>query len=73
MPMANEFTAVLERDEDWYVAYCPEIPGANGQGKSKDEALDSLAKAIALILEDRREDGLRGLPPDAIRDKVTVA
>lgn len=73
MPMANEFTAVLERDEEWYVAYCPEIPGANGQGKSKDEALDSLAKAIALILEDRREDGLRGLPPDAIRDKVTVA
>ena len=71
--MANEFTAVLERDEDWYVAYCPEIPGANGQGKSKDEALDSLAKAIALILEDRREDGLRGLAPDAIRDKVTVA
>ena len=71
--MANEFTAVLERDEEWYVAYCPEIPGANGQGKSKDEALDSLSKAIALILEDRREDGLRGLPPDAIRDKVTVA
>jgi predicted RNase H-like HicB family nuclease len=71
--MANEFTAVLERDEDWYVAYCPEIPGANGQGKSKDEALDRLSKAIALILEDRREDGLRGLPPDAIRDKVTVA
>ena len=71
--MANEFTAVLERDEEWYVAYCPEIPGANGQGKSKDEALDSLAKATALILEDRREDGLRGLPPDAIRDKVTVA
>lgn len=71
--MANEFTAVLERDEDWYVAYCPEIPGANGQGKSKDEALDSLSKAIALILEDRREDGLRGLPPDAMRDKVTVA
>jgi predicted RNase H-like HicB family nuclease len=71
--MANEFTAVLERDEDWYVAYSPEIPGANGQGKSKDEALDSLSKAIALVLEDRREDGLRGLPADAIRDKVTVA
>ena len=71
--MANEFTAVVERDEGWYIAYCPEIPGANGQGKTKDEALDSLAQAIALILEDRREDGLRGLPPDAIREKVTVA
>ena len=71
--MANEFTAVLERDEDWFIAYCPEIPGANGQGTSREEALDSLSSAIALILEDRREDGLRGLPPDAVRDKVTVA
>lgn len=24
--MHNEFTAILERDGDWYVAYCPEIP-----------------------------------------------
>ena len=71
--MANEFTAVVERDEEWFVAYCPEIPGANGQGTTKEEALKSLSKAIALILEDRREDGLRGLPPDAIREKVTVA
>jgi hypothetical protein len=29
--MHNEFTAIIERDGDWYVAYCPEIPGANGQ------------------------------------------
>ena len=71
--MHNEFTAVLERDEDWFIAYCPEILGANGQGKTKEEALYSLSKAIALILEDRREDGLRDLPPDAIREKVTVA
>ena len=48
--MANEFTAIIERDGEWYIAYCPEIPGANGQGKTKDEALESLAEAIALIL-----------------------
>jgi predicted RNase H-like HicB family nuclease len=71
--MRNEFTAVIERDGDWFVAYCPEIPGANGQGKSAEDARASLASAIALILEDRREDGLRGAPPDAIRDVVTVA
>jgi predicted RNase H-like HicB family nuclease len=70
--MRNEFTAVVERDGEWVVAYCPEIPGANGQGKTKDEALDSLSAAIALILEDRREDGLRGLPPDAVRETVIV-
>jgi predicted RNase H-like HicB family nuclease len=70
--MHNEFTAIFERDGDWYVAYCPEIPGANGQGRTKAEAQASLAEAIALILEDRREDGLRGLPPDVERDIVTV-
>ena len=70
--MTNEFTAIVEQDGEWFVAYCPEIPGANGQGKSKEEALESLAEAIALILEDRREDGLRGVPPEAIREKVTV-
>jgi predicted RNase H-like HicB family nuclease len=70
--MANEFTAVLERDGEWFIAYSPEIPGANGQGKSKKEALDSLSAAISLILADRREDGLRGLPADAIRETVTV-
>ena len=70
--MHNEFTAVFERDGEWFVAYCPEIPGANGQGRTKDEARTSLAAAIALILQDRREDGLRGVPPDAERETVTV-
>jgi len=70
--MHNEFTAIIERDGEWYVAYCPEIPGANGQGRTKDEARESLAEAIALILEDRREEGLRAVPPDAIRETVRV-
>ena len=51
--MRNEFTAVVEKDGRWYIAYCPEIPGANGQGRTKSAAKKSLAEAIALILEDR--------------------
>lgn len=70
--MRNEFTAIIERDGDWYIAYSPEIPGANGQGKTKEEALESLREAIALVLEDRREDALRGAPPDASRETVTL-
>lgn len=70
--MTNEFTAIIEQDGTWFIAYSPEIPGANGQGKTKEEARESLAEAIRLILEDRREDGLRGLPPDAIRDTVSI-
>jgi predicted RNase H-like HicB family nuclease len=64
--MHNEFTAILERDGEWYIGACPEIPGANGQGKTVDECRENLAQAISLILEDRRQDGLRGVPADAI-------
>ena len=70
--MSNTFTAILERDGDWYVAYCPEVSGANGQGRSKEEARTSLADAIDLIFLDRREDAFRGLPDDAERDTVAV-
>jgi predicted RNase H-like HicB family nuclease len=70
--MRNEFTAVIERDGDWFIAYCPEVPGANGQGITKQEAVTSLRDAIALILDDRREDGLRGVPDEAEREVVVV-
>jgi len=52
--MRNEFTAVVERAGRWHIAYCPEIPGANGQGRTKAAALKSLSNGISLILEDRR-------------------
>jgi len=68
----NEFTAIFERDGEWVLAYCPEIPGANGQGRTKAEARASLASAIALILEDRRQDGLRAVPAEAEREIVVV-
>ncbi len=70
--MHNEFTAVFERDGEWVIAFSPEIPGANGQGRTTDEARESLAQAITLILEDRREDGLRGVPADAERGTVVL-
>ena len=70
--MRNEFTAIIERDGDWFIAHSPEIPGANGQGHTVEECRQSLADAIALILEDRRADSLRGTPPEAIRETVVV-
>ena len=70
--MENEFTAIVERDGDWFIAYCAELPGANGQGRTKEAAVKELAEAIKLLLEDRREDATRGLPSDVIRETVTV-
>ena len=57
--MENEFTAIIERDGDWFVAYCAELPAANGQGRTKKAAIADLGEAIKLLLEDRREDTLQ--------------
>jgi predicted RNase H-like HicB family nuclease len=66
--MHIDFTAIVERDEEWFIACCPEIPGANGQGLTREECVANLADAIGLILEDRRESALRELPDDAVRE-----
>jgi predicted RNase H-like HicB family nuclease len=71
--MKAEFTAIIESaPEGGYWAICPEIAGANGQGESIEEAKANLKEAIELILVDRLTDSLRGLPDDAIREKVSI-
>ena len=70
--MHNEFTAIIEKDEDWFIAYYAELPGANGQGKTKEQCLKSLSEAIELILEDRRQDSLRAIPSDAFSEMVAI-
>lgn len=71
--MKSNFTAIVESaPEGGYWAICPEVAGANGQGESVDEALESLRQAITLILDDRRADALRGLSEDAIQTTVSL-
>jgi predicted RNase H-like HicB family nuclease len=71
--MKGELTAVIEAAlEGGYWAICLEVPGANGQGETVEEAKASLRDAIRLIFEDRIEDMRRGLPDDAIETVVVV-
>ena len=48
---ARTFTAVLFKEENLYVAECPEV-GTVSQGKSIDEALVNLKEATELYLEE---------------------
>ena len=45
------FTAVLHKEEDMYVAECPEI-GTASQGKTIDKAVSNLKEATELYLEE---------------------
>ena len=61
--MVNEFTVVFEQDEDCYIAYCLEVPGANSEGKTMAEAREKVAQAIARKLAARQEKSRRDLAP----------
>jgi predicted RNase H-like HicB family nuclease len=57
--MEREFTAVIEKRDQWYVAYVEEIPGVNTQGRTLAEARRNLREALRLILETNRRQQLR--------------
>jgi predicted RNase H-like HicB family nuclease len=73
--MHNEFTYIVEPptdDDPWFIAFCPELPEANGQGKTEKEAIDSLREAIELVLSQRREESMAGVSSSARRGVVSV-
>jgi len=51
------FSVVIERDEDGYYAFCPELQGCYTQGDAYEEALANIKDAIRLHVEDRLESG----------------
>ena len=57
----KQFTAIVHRGESaegGFWATCLEVPGANGQGETKEECLRSLAEATHLLLETEREEAI---------------
>ena len=70
----NTFTAVFERDADLWVAYVEELPGANTQGSTIDEARENLREAVRLVLEANREITRREVEgAGAVRERLAIA
>jgi predicted RNase H-like HicB family nuclease len=55
----REFTAVVQRDGDWWVGWIEEIRGVNSQGRSRRELLENLSSALGEALEMNRFEALR--------------
>jgi predicted RNase H-like HicB family nuclease len=70
--MPHSFHVVFEMDDDWYIGYCPELPGANGQGKTKEECRQNVLDAVELILQYRLEQGLKGIPDGALVETLAI-
>jgi predicted RNase H-like HicB family nuclease len=68
-----EFTAVFRKVPEGYIGFVEELPGANTQGATLDEARDNLREAVQLVLEANRAlaaDSLGGA--EVIREPLRV-
>lgn len=68
----REFTAILQRDGKWFTGICPEVPGANGQGKTREQCLKNLGEAIELMLDVYRQDALKSIKSRAEQTVVLI-
>ena len=71
--MKIEFTAIFQKVAEGYIAFVEELPGANSQGSTLDEARSNLKEAIQLVLESNRElseQELKG--KDVIRESLLI-
>ena len=71
--MDVQFTAIFRRVPEGYIAFVEELPGANTQGATLEEARANLEEAVALVLEANRElveEDLKGA--EVIREPFTV-
>lgn len=71
--MENRFTAIFQKDGKWWIGYIEELPGANTQGKTLEEARENLKEAVTLIIEANRnlaEHELEG--KEVIREEFLI-
>ncbi|HYE37272.1 type II toxin-antitoxin system HicB family antitoxin [Methylocaldum sp.] len=71
--MQVQLTAVFRKVPEGYIAFVEELPGANTQGATLDEARTNLEEAVALVLEANRalaEEDLQGA--EVIREPFPI-
>ncbi len=54
--MFNKLSVVIEKDDEGYFAYCPELKGCMTQGDSFEAVMENLKEAIELYLETLTQD-----------------
>lgn len=60
------FPVVIERDNDGYVATCPDLQGCYTQGDTYEQALENITSAIKLHIEDRKAEHEEVSQPSAV-------
>ncbi len=70
--MDNQYTAVIQRDGEWWIGWLEEIPGVNCQANSRDELLEDLKSALAEMLEMNRDEARSAAGDDFEEIKISA-
>lgn len=72
--MESRFTAVFQKEGEWWIAYVEELPGANTQGRTLEEARENLKEAVELVIKANRELAERELEgKQVIREEFPIS
>ena len=70
--MNSTYTALIQRDGDWWIGWVKEISGVNSQGKTREELLENLRSALEEALEMNRQDAEAAASGDFEEVSLTV-
>jgi len=54
--LSTGYTAVIRRDDPWWIGWIEEVPGVNSQGETREELISNLREALAEAIEMNRKD-----------------
>ncbi len=54
--MVATYSAVIQKDGDWWIGWVEEVPGVNSQGETREELIENLQSALEEAIEMNREE-----------------
>jgi predicted RNase H-like HicB family nuclease len=68
----NNYTAVIQKNDRWWIGWVEEIPGVNSQGETREELLENLRSAVEEALELNRKDAVAAATGDYTEETIAV-
>jgi len=68
--MKNEYTAIIKKEDDWWIGWIEEVPGVNCQEKSYEELKETLEITLREALEFNRQDAITAAGNDYSEEKI---
>ncbi|MBM3289636.1 MAG: type II toxin-antitoxin system HicB family antitoxin [Candidatus Hydrogenedentes bacterium] len=70
--MQNTYTAMIQRDGDWWIGWIEEVAGVNCQGTTREELVDNLRSALGEAIEMNRADALALTNGQYVEEPITL-